>query len=254
MAEEILFEKRADGVALVTLNRPQALNALDRAMVRHLRQVLRAAEDDPAVGVILMAGAGGKAFCVGVDLKERQTLSDDEAHAFRMGEMFPLYRELEEKEKPSIALVDGHCLGGGFELALTCDLMLATPHSSFGFPEVKWGIIPSAGGARKLPKLVGMAKAKEMILTGQPIKAPEALALGLLNRVVEAPALLDQGLAMAGLMLTNVGVAVRAAKRAIDQSLDFARTRAFDIEASTACYTAKERKDAVKAFEQKKGG
>jgi len=247
MADEILLEKR-DGIAVLTLNRPHALNAADRAMVRALRQAIRDVEDDPKIGVLIVAGAGGKAFCVGVDLKERQNWSDEEAQAFRLGEMFPLFREFEEMLKPSIAVVNGHCLGGGFEIALTCDLIIASPQSKFGLPEVKWGLIPAAGGSRKLPRLIGMARAKEMILTGQGITAAQAEQWGLINRVVAPELGLQEAENLARLILGNVRVAVGAAKRSMDQSMDLQRTTAFDLEASNSCYAAKERKEAVGSF------
>lgn len=245
---EVQLEKRDAGMAVITLNRPHALNALDRAMVRRLREVLRTAEDDPDVDVLIFAGAGGKAFCVGVDLKERQRLTDQEAQAFRIGELFPLFRELEEKQKPAIAVVDGHCLGGGFEIALTCDLIVATPSSKFGLPEAKWGLIPAAGGSRKLPHLIGMARAKEIILTAQSITAAQAEQYGLINRVVAAEAAMQQAIDFASQISGNVQVAVRAAKRSIDQSMNLQRSAAFDVEAANFCYAAKERKDAIASF------
>ena len=251
MANEILLEKR-DGIAVLTLNRPHALNAADRAMVRALRLAIRSVEDDPQIGVVIVTGAGDKSFCVGVDLKERQDWSDDEAQAFRMGEMFPLFHELEEMLKPSIAVVKGHCLGGGFELALTCDLIIATPQAKFASPEVKWGLTPSGGAARKLPKLIGMARGKEMVLTGQGISAAQAEQWGLINRVVAPELALAEAENLARQILGNVQVAVRAAKRSMDQSLDFQRTTAFDLEASNACYAAKDRKDAIGGFGQNK--
>lgn len=252
MTNEILLEKRSDGITVLTLNRPHALNAIDRAMTRQLRQAIRTVEDDPETGVLVIAGAGGKAFCVGVDLKERQTWSDQEAQAFRLGELFPMYREFEETLKPSIAVVDGHCLGGGFEIALTCDMIVATPQSKFGLPEVKWGLIPAAGGSRKLPRLIGMARAKEMILTGQGISALQAENYGLINRVAPPEEAMQQAFDLAKKVMANVQVAVRAAKRSMDQSMDLQRTVAFDLEASNACYAASERKQAIGNFSQRK--
>ena len=252
MANEILLEKRGDGITVLTLNRPQALNAIDRAMTRELRQAIRAVEDDPDTGVLVIAGAGGKAFCVGVDLKERQAWSDQEAQAFRIGELFPMYRELEETLKPSIAVVDGHCLGGGFEIALTCDMIVATPQSKFGLPEAKWGLIPAAGGSRKLPRLIGMARAKEMILTCQGITALQAENYGLINRVAPPEEAMQQAFDLARKVMANVQVAVRAAKRSMDQSMDLQRTVAFDLEAANSCYAAGERKEAIGKFSQRK--
>lgn len=252
MATEILIEKRDDRIAVLTLNRPQALNAINRAMVRSLREAIRDAEADEDIDVLIVAAAGGKSFCVGIDLKERQTFSDEEAHAFRLGELFPMYSELEHRTKPAIAAVDGHCLAGGFEIALSCDMILATPRSTFGLPEVKWGLIPAAGGCRKLPKLIGTSRAKELILTATNIDATEAERLGVINRIVPSDALLPQALDLARRILANVSVAVRGAKRCIDHALDLERCTPFDIEVSNFCYSAKERKEGVSKFAERK--
>lgn len=252
MANEILIEKRGDRIAVMTLNRPQALNAIDRAMVRSLREAVRDIESDDEIDVFVVTGAGDKAFCVGVDLKERQVLTDEEASAFRSGELFPMYSELEQRTKPAIAAVDGHCLAGGFEIALSCDLIVASPRSTFGLPEVKWGLIPAAGGCRKLPKLIGAQRAKELILTAGSINAVEAERLGLINRVVASDDLLPNALDLAQRILGNVSVAVRGAKRCIDHALDMERCTSFDIEVANACYAAKERKAGVSKFAERK--
>ncbi len=250
MTREVLLEKRDDRIAILTLNRPQALNAVDRAMARVLRDTIREIELDDAIDAVVVTGAGEKAFCVGVDLKERQTLSDAEAHAFRMDELFPMYRELEQKTKPAIAVVNGHCLGGGFEIALCCDMILAAPNATFGFPEVKWGLIPAAGGCRKLPKLIGMMRAKEMILTAKTIAAGEAERIGIINRVVAAESRMNDALELCRLVLNNMQVAVRGAKRCVDHACE--SSDAFDIEVANLCYAAKERKQGVSDFVARK--
>jgi enoyl-CoA hydratase/carnithine racemase len=252
MTSEVLLDKRDDRIAIVTLNRPQSLNAIDRAMVRALRDTIADIERDDAIEAVIVTGAGEKAFCVGVDLKERQTLSDEDAHAFRMDELFPLYRELEQKTKPSIAAVNGHCLAGGLEIALCCDMILATPEAKFGMPEVKWGLIPAAGGCRKLPKLIGMARAKELIFTARTIAAAEAERIGIINRIVAAESLMPTALELCHQVLGNVQVAVRGAKRCIDHALDFEGSTSFDIEVANLCYAAKERKQGVSAFVTRK--
>ncbi|AKU14374.1 enoyl-CoA hydratase/isomerase family protein [Aromatoleum toluolicum] len=252
MANEIVLKKRSDGIAIVTLNRPEAMNAINRAMVRKLRDAIRDVESDEAVDVIIVAGSGGKAFCVGIDLKERQTLSDEEAAVLRLEEMFPMYSEFEAKRKPSIAVVDGHCLAGGFEIALACDLIFATPRSTFGLPEVKWGLIPAAGGCRKLPKLIGAARAKELILTASTFDAVAAERMGVINRIVSGEELMPQALEMAQCIRGNVQVAVRGAKRCMDHALDMEHSESFDIDISNGCYAAKERKEGVSQFAGRK--
>lgn len=250
----VTLDKRSDRIAVLTLDRPQALNAIDRAMVRDLRAALGDIEADEAVDAVIVAGAGGKAFCVGIDLKERTTMTDAEAAAFREGELFPMYAALEARTKPAIAAVDGHCLAGGFEIALSCDMVLATPRSSFGLSEVKWGLIPAAGGCRKLPKLIGPMRAKEMILTAATIDAAQAHGLGIVNRVVPAEALMDQALALAGRVLANVQVAVRGAKRCVDHAMDLERSTGFDIAVANEIYASRERKSGIASFVERKGG
>lgn len=252
MSDGIHYEKCAERVGLITLNRPQAMNAIDRALCRSLREIIRHTEADPDIDVVLMDGAGEKAFCVGVDLKERQTLSDEEANSFRMGELFPMYDELETRQKPSIALVRGHCLGGGFEIALSCDMILATEEAKFGLPEVKWGLIPAGGGCRKLPKLIGAARAKEAILTGQGFDAVKAEQMGVINRIVGSEKILGEAISLASQIAANVQVAVRGAKRSIDQALEFRRTVPFDLEVSNFCYASKERKAGISNFVSRK--
>lgn len=237
---EILLEKRPDRVALVTLNRPQAMNAIDRAMTRALRAAIADVDADESIDVLVLTGAGERAFCAGVDLKERTRLTDAEAAAYRAEELFPMYRELDGRSKPAIAAVFGHTLAGGFELALACDLIVAAQDSSFGLPEVKWGLIPAAGGCRKLPALIGAARAKELILTAKTISAEEALRLGMINRVVKKDELLPAARELARQILQNNQPAVRGAKRCIDEAVDARAACAFDLEVANRCYTTRD--------------
>ena len=242
--DTVRLERVGTGVAVLTLDRPRAMNAIDRAMTAALRHRLAEIEADDGIDVVILTAAGDKAFCVGVDLKERQSFSDAEAQVFRSGELFPMYAALEARTKPAIAVVRGHCLGGGFELALACDMILATDGARFGLPEVKWGLIPAAGGCRKLPRLIGAARAKEMILTAQAIPAAEAERLGIINRVVAPEDIMAAALELAARIRANMQVAVRAAKRCMDLDLDQAAT----LELADQCYTAKERQQGVANF------
>ncbi len=248
MTSEVLVERRADHIAVLTLNRPQALNAINRAMTRVLRCAIAEVEADESVDVIVLTGAGERAFCTGVDLKERQTLTDAEAAAFRTGELFPMYRELDGRSKPAVAAVFGHTLAGGFELALSCDLIVAAEGSTFGLPEVKWGLIPAAGGCRKLPALVGPARAREMILTAATVAGDEMLRLGAINRVVPRGQLLAAAVGLAQAITANMQPAVRGAKRAIDDGVGAWAATRFDVEVANACYASKERKAGIAAF------
>lgn len=248
MSDEVLIERRNDRVAVLALNRPQAMNAIDRAMTRALRRAIAELEADDSVDVILMSAVGERAFSTGIDLKERQTLSDAEAAAFRAGELFPMYRELDGRSKPAVAAVFGHTLAGGFELALSCDLIVAAEGTSFGLPEVKWGLIPAAGGCRKLPALIGASRARELILTASTLPAEEMLRLGAINRVVPKGEQLSAALELARRIAANVQPAVRGAKRAIDDGLDAWAACRFDIEVANSCYASKERKAGIGSF------
>jgi enoyl-CoA hydratase/carnithine racemase len=248
MEKTILLERDENGIALLTLNRPGAMNALDRQMTGELRRTIAEIEADPDIRVVLVSGAGEKAFCVGVDLKERQKLSDAEAHTYRHDHLFPMYRELDGMETPSIAVVNGHALGGGFEIALACDLIVASETANFGLPEVKWGLIPSAGGCTKLPKLIGAARAKEIILTARTIAPDEALGLGIINRVVPAAQRMEAGRELAGQIAAHARLAVRTAKRCLDHAFDAPAASSHDVEASNLCYADQGRKDGIGAF------
>src|SRR5215472_3607855 len=171
------------GVAIFIIDRPDRMNSLSRPTLLALGQLTRDAIANPSVRAIVVTGAGEKAFCAGADLKERQGMSENDVRA-----QVALYRSelgpLDHSPKPVIAAINGVALGGGLELALVCDLRVAAAHAELGLPETSLGIIPGAGGTQRLPRLVGEARAKEVILLARRIKATEALSWGLVNRVV----------------------------------------------------------------------
>ncbi len=237
---EINLEKRPERIAVLTLNRPQAMNAIDRAMTRALRAAIADVEADESIDVLVLTGAGERGFCAGVDLKERTRLTDAEAAAYRAEELFPMYRELDARSKPALAAVFGHTLAGGFELALACDLIVAAEDASFGLPEVKWGLIPAAGGCRKLPALIGAARARELILTAKTISADEALRLGVINAITPRGKAVEAALALARQIVQNNQPAVRGAKRCIDEAVDARAACAFDLEVANRCYTTRD--------------
>jgi enoyl-CoA hydratase/carnithine racemase len=250
MGEEILLEKRADRIAVLILNRPAALNAIDRAMTRALRAAVADAETDDAIDALVLTAAGERAFCAGVDLKERQSLSDAEAASYRATELFPMYRELDGRQKPAIAAVFGHTLAGGFELALACDLIVAAEGTNFGLPEVKWGLIPAAGGCRKLPALIGAARAKEIILTARTMSAAEALRLGVINEIVPRGRERESALALALRVVANARPAVRGAKRCIDEGVNARAASEFDVAVANDVYATQERKAGVQTWKR----
>ncbi|MCP3962758.1 MAG: crotonase/enoyl-CoA hydratase family protein [bacterium] len=214
----IRSERRSE-ILVVTIDRPQTRNALTLEMSRELCHVWRSFTDDQNLRVAILTGAGDRAFCSGADLREVGPYYQS---------MTPLERrELSEREpglggitrnldagKPVIAAVNGHCLAGGLELALACDLRVVAEHATFGLPEVGWGIIPGAGGTQRLPRTVPLAIALEVLLTGDPIDAATALRIGLVNRVVSRERLLDEALELASRIASNAPLAVKTARAA----------------------------------------
>jgi len=214
-----LKTERQGSILIVTIDRPAARNAIDRATHHALCETWRAFAADRELRVAILTGAGRKAFCAGADLKELGSwyASMTPIERRERGERDPglggLTRNL-DVGKPVIAAIGGHCLAGGLELALACDLRVAADHATFGLPEVKRGIIPGAGGTQRLPRAIPQAVALEMLLTGDPIDAATALRVGLVNRVVPFEALMDEALALARRVAACAPLAVQAARAA----------------------------------------
>jgi enoyl-CoA hydratase len=188
MAEELRYE-RAGAAAVLTIDRPQRRNAVDAAAAEGFRVALAEFEADEGARVLVLTGAGGEAFCAGADLKAMDLDVDHLDGPMGPTRLTPA--------KPAIAAVDGWCLAGGVELALWCDLRIATPHSTFGLFERRWGVPLIDGGTQRLPRTIGMGRALELILTGRPVEAEEALRIGLVNEVVAPGAHLDRALELA---------------------------------------------------------
>jgi enoyl-CoA hydratase/carnithine racemase len=219
-------------VLQITINRPQAMNALDVEHNGALRVAWERLDADPALRVAILTGAGDKAFCAGADLK---SLIPAQRAAVNRGDTAPwqfgggLARGLTLR-KPVIAAINGHCLAGGLEMALACDIRLCSPNATLGLAEVKWAIIPGAGGTQRLPRAVPLGHALEMILTGDPIGAAEALRIGLVNRVVPLEGLLPAAHELAARIAARGPFAVRAARQAVYEGLgrDFAAGMAIE--------------------------
>jgi enoyl-CoA hydratase len=188
MSGEVRYE-RSGAAAVLTIDRPERRNAVDAAAARSLRRGFDEFEADDRARVLVLTGAGGEAFCAGADLKALDLDVDDPAGPEGFTRLTP--------SKPAIAAVDGWCLAGGLELALWCDLRIATPSSTFGFFERRWGVPLIDGGTQRLPRLIGMGRAMELILTGRAVAAEEALAIGLVNEVAAAGEHLERALALA---------------------------------------------------------
>jgi enoyl-CoA hydratase len=207
-----------DGVAVIAINRPDRLNALNAATVRSLDAVLREVHGDVSIRAAILTGAGEKAFVAGADIAELSRMGPvDGVQVSREGQA--TFRFLERMPKPMIAAVNGFALGGGLELALACHIRIASSRARFGLPEVKLGIIPGYGGTIRLARLIGRGRALELILTGDMIDAAEAYRIGLVNRVEEPDALLAAAQAMAQKIVANGPVALALALEAVDRGM-----------------------------------
>jgi enoyl-CoA hydratase len=226
----LLFEMHGP-VAIVTVNRPEKLNALNATVIAELGDVADRIGKDPAIRGMILTGAGPKAFVAGADIGEiaAQGPVDGKARALEGQRVF---RRLEQCGKPVIAAVNGFALGGGCELAMACHLRVASEQARFGQPEVKLGIGPGYGGTVRLPRLVGKGRALELLLTGQMIDAQEAYRIGLVNRVVSADRLMSESEQILGSILENGPLAVRACLEAVDTGLDVGVDEALLLEAN----------------------
>jgi enoyl-CoA hydratase len=226
----LLFDL-ADGIAQVTINRPDKLNALNATVIAELAEVAARVETDPAVRGVILTGAGPKAFVAGADISElaSQGPMDGKARALVGQQMM---RRFERCGKPVIAAVNGFALGGGCELAMACHLRVASENAKFGQPEVKLGLGPGYGGTVRLPRLVGKGRALELLLTGAVIDAQEALRIGLVNRVVPADRLLDETRQLLQTILEQAPLAVRLVLEAVDTGLDLTVDEALLLEAN----------------------
>jgi enoyl-CoA hydratase len=244
---------RDSAVATVTLNRPQALNAFDTPQLERLLAALEAIAADRSIRAVVITGAGEKSFAAGADIKEMANLSPDGALAFgRLGHA--VMRAAERMPQPVIAAVNGYAFGGGCELALACDIRLASPNALFAQPEVSLGIPPGWGGSQRLPRVVGPGLAAEMIFTGRRVDADEALRIGLVNAVHPLGRLREEAAAMAAKIAANSPTAVRAAKRLL--SLAFGRDRAGGLDAERATFAAafgtSDQREGMSAFVEKR--
>jgi enoyl-CoA hydratase len=240
-------------LAVVTLNRPKVLNALNEQSLSELEQVFRDIQGNKDIRAVLITGAGEKAFVAGADIRELAALSalDGEQAALRGQRVFSL---IENCGKPVIACINGFALGGGCELALACTLRIASTTAKLGQPEVKIGIIPGYGGTQRLPRLVGKGAALKMILTGEPVSAAEALRIGLVDEVVEPDQLLPRGEQLAHTIAAMPPLAIRDCMRAIHSGFDLHLSTGLELEASLfglACAT-NDKAEGTQAFLEKR--
>ena len=241
----------SDRIATITINRPEVRNALDRATVGEIRSALADLESSADVGAIILTGAGDQVFVAGADIRQmRERRRDDGLAAINSS----VFAAVERCTKPTIAAVNGHALGGGCELALACDLRVAADHAKFGQPEVGLGIIPAAGATQRLPRVIGLGRATQMILTGDPIDARTALEWGLVSAVAPYPELMAAARQLAGRVIARGPLAVRLAKVALAASsrVDLDSGLLIETLAQAICFESDVKREGTTAFLEKR--
>lgn len=239
-------------IGIVTINRPSALNALNSQVLDELGETFDKI-DLETTRVVILTGAGEKSFVAGADISEMSTATIVEGEKFgKKGN--DIFRKIETFPIPVIAAINGFTLGGGCELAMSCDIRICSENAIFGQPEVGLGITPGFGGTQRLPRIVGLGKAKELIYAGITIKAPEALNIGLVNHIYPLESLMEEAIKLAGKIAKNAPIAVRASKKAINTGIDVDMDRAIIIEEKlfATCFETEDQIEAMKAFLEKR--
>ena len=251
--ESLVSCRRIGHLAWLTIERPEVMNCLSFPTLKRFRMLLEELREDATLRCILIRGAGEKAFCAGADLKERRTMPADRVPHF-VRNIRALMEDVEQMPQPTIAVINGFAFGGGTELALACDLRVASENAVLGLTETSLAIIPGAGGTQRLPRLVGKSRAKDLILTARRLEVEEAVSMGLVNRSAPKGCLEEVALEVAEKIASNGPVAIRAAKEAIDRGSELPLVEGLEIEAE--CYSrtlaTSDRLEALVAFGEKR--
>ncbi|MFH1624206.1 MAG: enoyl-CoA hydratase-related protein [Pseudomonadota bacterium] len=250
--KNLIVSKEDAGIAFITLNRPEALNALNAEVARELRKAAELLKEDDEVRVVILTGQG-RAFAAGADIKELKDAGPCESRDWAR-HLFDSFEALGKMPKPVIAAVNGFAFGGGCELALACDFIVASEKAQFGVPEIKIGVFPGAGGMYRLARAVGMRRAKEMVFMGDPIDARTAQSLGLVNRVFPADTFLDEVRALARSIASRSGMTLRLAKQALNEAQDSPDPDGVyrDIDAMGVVFSTADQKEGMAAFVEKR--
>jgi enoyl-CoA hydratase len=242
-----------DGIEIITINRPKALNALNIETLEELDSALKKACSNCETKAVIITGSGEKAFVAGADIVQFSSLTVLEARDMALLAQ-RVFNYIEEIDKPVIAAVNGYALGGGCELAMACDIRIVSNKAKFGQPEVNLGIIPCFGGTQRLPRLIGKGRAKYYIYTGEMISAEEAYRIGLADKVTESEKLMEESIKIAKVIMSKAPVAVKMAKRAIDNGLnvDLKSGIAYEAEAFTTTLSTEDKTEGMKAFIEKR--
>lgn len=247
-----IIYKEEDLIGFLSINRPKAMNALNMAVLDELSMLVEKVQRENKIRALIITGEG-KAFVAGADVSEIKELPKDEGRRIA-NKGSTIFRKIEMLEIPVIAAVNGFALGGGLELALSCDIRIASVKAQFGLPEVGLGIIPGYGGTQRLPRLIGVGLAKEMIFTGAIVNAEKAVQIGLVNNLVPAEKLIETAIAFAQKILRQGPIAVHCAKRAIDQGMNTTLDDGLKIENDqfTRCYATDDQREGMSAFLEKR--
>ncbi len=241
------------GVCTLIINRPEAMNSMNGELVHALADTFAALADQPEIRVIVLTAQGEKVFCAGADLKERKQMSDAEVSQ-RIRDYKTTFERIANVPKPVICAINGYAFGGGLEIALACDFRIVAQETSLGLTELGLGIIPGAGGTQRLPRLIGVSKAKELMFTARRLSGPEALEWGVVNRCVPRADLLAEAYAFAMEMVKSAPIALAQAKRAIDQGMQVDLAAGIQIEAE--CYAqvipTEDRLEGLAAFAERR--
>jgi enoyl-CoA hydratase len=253
MKYQNLLLEIADGIGTLSVNRPEALNALNIGTLHELQEAFRELENNPEVRVVILTGAGDRAFVAGADISEMKDMNCLEA--IRFSELgHATLEQIEGLRKVVIAAVNGFALGGGMEIALACDFIYASEKAKLGTPEVTLGVFPGWGGTQRLPRLIGKGQGKELIFTGAMISASEAKDLGIVNRVFPAESLMEETRKVAEKIASNGPVAVQLAKKTVNRGYDVGLKEGCHMEALSfgTCFTTKDQKEGMTSFIEKR--
>ncbi len=253
MAEDVIYSV-SENVATITINRPEKYNALNMAVVKTLRALMERAENDPSIRVVILTGAGEKAFAAGADITEFKDKDSKSVRALAENGQ-ELCKYIESMKKPVIAAINGFALGGGCEIAMACDIRYASSNARLGQPEINLGIIPGFGGTVRLPRLVGLGAAKELVFTGDQISAADALRIGLVDRVFDSvPALMAGVMELAKKLAQRPGVAIGLAKQSLNSAWSLPLEKSLQLEVDLFCKTfdTEDKTEGVDAFLSKR--
>lgn len=250
--KNIIYEEE-DGICKITINRPKALNALNSETIKELGQIISEISIKKALKIVIITGSGAKSFVAGADIKEMQNLSAVEGKEISRAAQ-KVFSDIENMPQVVIAAVNGYALGGGNELAMACDIRLASTNAKFGQPEVNLGIIPGFAGTQRLPRIVGKGRAKELIFTTDMIDAEEAYRIGLVNKIYKPEELIQKAKELGEKIMTKGSYAVSLAKASINNGLNMDTESAYSYENNlwALCFATEDQKEGMKAFVEKR--